>query len=61
MGRRPIAASIDDGLRFQGASPLEQAIGQQSLDRYEHALQQLRPEDREAIVTRIESAAPSKR
>jgi RNA polymerase sigma-70 factor (ECF subfamily) len=54
VGRRPVSEPIDDGLQFEGASPLEQAIGQQSLDRYEHALQQLRPEDREAIVTRLE-------
>jgi RNA polymerase sigma factor (sigma-70 family) len=54
VGRRPVSEPIDDGLKFEGASPLEQAIGQQSLDRYERALQQLRPEDREAIVTRIE-------
>ena len=54
VGRRPVSEPFDDGLQFEGASPLEQAIGQQSLDRYEHALQQLRPEDREAIVTRLE-------
>ena len=53
-GRRPASESIDDGAMFDGASPLEQAIGQQSLDRYERALLRLRPEDREAIVTRIE-------
>jgi RNA polymerase sigma-70 factor (ECF subfamily) len=36
------------------ASPLESAITQEALDRYESALSTLAPEDREAIVGRIE-------
>ena len=35
-------------------SPLERAIGRDGIERYEAALQRLRPEDREAIVARIE-------
>jgi RNA polymerase sigma-70 factor (ECF subfamily) len=35
-------------------SPLELAIGAEDAERYERALAQLRPEDREAIVARIE-------
>jgi RNA polymerase sigma-70 factor (ECF subfamily) len=35
-------------------SPLEQLIGKQMLDRYESALAQLKPEDREAVVGRLE-------
>ena len=35
-------------------SPLEQAIGQQNLERYEGALGRLRPEEREAIIGRLE-------
>ena len=35
-------------------SPLEQAIGREALQRYERALAALRPEDREAIIARIE-------
>ena len=38
----------------RGASPLERAIGQQSLERYEAALKSLRPVDREAIIARVE-------
>jgi DNA-directed RNA polymerase specialized sigma24 family protein len=35
-------------------SPLEAAIGQEGLERYEAALKALRPADREAIIARIE-------
>ncbi len=35
-------------------SPLEAAIGQEGLERYEAALKTLRPADREAIIARIE-------
>ena len=35
-------------------SPLEQVVSRQALDRYEAALQTLAPEDREAIVGRLE-------
>jgi RNA polymerase sigma-70 factor (ECF subfamily) len=36
------------------ASPLEDAIGQEVVDDYERALERLRPEEREAIIARIE-------
>lgn len=35
-------------------SPIEQLIGAEALDRYEAALARLRPNDREAIILRIE-------
>jgi RNA polymerase sigma-70 factor (ECF subfamily) len=35
-------------------SPLEEAIGREATDRYEAALAALRPEEREAIIGRIE-------
>lgn len=35
-------------------SSLEQAIGQEALDRYERALATLRREDRELVVARVE-------
>jgi RNA polymerase sigma-70 factor (ECF subfamily) len=35
-------------------SPLEQAIGQELLDRYDDALERLKPSDREAIIARVE-------
>ena len=35
-------------------SPLEEAIGQEAIERYERALATLRREDRELVVARIE-------
>ena len=58
-GRQPEAAAIDDPgadvVVIDGSdSPLEQAIGQQNLQRYEQALSGLRPDEREAIIGRLE-------
>ena len=39
-------------------SPLEEAIGQEALERYEAAMARLRPDDREAIIARIELGLP---
>jgi RNA polymerase sigma-70 factor (ECF subfamily) len=44
-----------DDLQLQAReSPLEEAIGRQALERYESALARLRPEEREAIIARVE-------
>ena len=53
-GRRPEVTELD-GLELDRAkSPLEQAIGQEAVDRYERALDRLKPEEREAIIARVE-------
>jgi RNA polymerase sigma-70 factor (ECF subfamily) len=39
-------------------SPLEEAIGQEALERYEAAMARLRPEDRQAIVAKVEMSLP---
>jgi len=52
--RRPVSAALDDGQPSPAASPLEQAIGEQALDRYERALAALRDDEREAIIARVE-------
>jgi RNA polymerase sigma factor (sigma-70 family) len=52
--RRPDLTELD-GLELDRAiSPLEQAIGQEAVDRYERALERLQPEEREAIIARVE-------
>jgi RNA polymerase sigma-70 factor (ECF subfamily) len=51
---RPAPNQIDSQLPHDGASPLEAAIGSQTLERYESALTRLSEDDREAIVTRVE-------
>lgn len=53
-GRHPHATDLD-GLEVEGVeSPLEQAIGQEAVERYESALQRLKAEEREAIIARVE-------
>jgi RNA polymerase sigma factor (sigma-70 family) len=53
-GRRPEATELD-GLEVDRAvSPLEEAIGREALGRYEHALATLKPDEREAIIGRVE-------
>jgi RNA polymerase sigma-70 factor (ECF subfamily) len=51
---RPAAAEIDSQLQHDGTSPLEAAIGGQTLERYEAGLARLTEEEREAVVTRVE-------
>jgi RNA polymerase sigma-70 factor (ECF subfamily) len=53
-GRRPTAGALDSQVADQGVSPLEAAIGVEAVARYERALDRLRPEDREAIIARVE-------
>jgi RNA polymerase sigma factor (sigma-70 family) len=53
-GRQPQATDLD-GLEVESVeSPLEQAIGQEAVERYEGALQRLNAEEREAIIARVE-------
>jgi RNA polymerase sigma factor (sigma-70 family) len=56
VGRYPKPAELDDQNEHAdpSASPLEEAIGQEALERYERALQRLRPEEREVIIARVE-------
>jgi RNA polymerase sigma-70 factor, ECF subfamily len=53
-GRRPQAVPLDEQMEGADASPLESAIGRESLERYDAALASLREHDREAIIGRIE-------
>jgi RNA polymerase sigma-70 factor (ECF subfamily) len=55
--RRPVAQELGesrDHPEDPAASPLEEAIGREAVERYEAAMARLRPEDREAIVARVE-------
>jgi RNA polymerase sigma factor (sigma-70 family) len=56
--RTPASGPLDDSRPSTEPSPLEQAIGHEALERYEAALQRLKPEDREAIIVRIEMGLP---
>jgi RNA polymerase sigma-70 factor, ECF subfamily len=52
--RRPTRHELDPGLADEDPSPLERAIGQEVLDRYDRALEQLTEEQRQAVMLRIE-------
>lgn len=58
--RRTVRHPIPDGIGTHesfldpGASPLEEVIGREAMDRYEAALQRLDPQEREAVIARVE-------
>ncbi len=54
MATRGASATLDSGMADDATSPLEAAIAQETLDQYDAALQRLKPEEREAIVSRVE-------
>lgn len=54
VGRRPATGELDTAQEDPGPSPLEQAVGQEAIDRYEAALARLSETDRELIVASIE-------
>jgi RNA polymerase sigma-70 factor (ECF subfamily) len=53
-GREPEATELDGLEVDHDGSPLEKAIGREGIDRYEKALAKLKPEEREAIIGRVE-------
>lgn len=53
-GRRAPADELTTGVPDQASSPLEQSIGVEAVERYERALQRLKPKDREAVILRVE-------
>ncbi|HVT19494.1 MAG TPA: sigma-70 family RNA polymerase sigma factor [Thermoanaerobaculia bacterium] len=52
--RRPEAVPEAEAAIDPRPLPIEEAIGRESFARYEAALQKLKPEDREAILARVE-------
>ena len=58
---RPATATFDElGARASASSPLEDAIGLETFERYEAALARLTPNEREAIVGRVELGRPTR-
>jgi RNA polymerase sigma-70 factor (ECF subfamily) len=53
-GRGPDATDLKDIELDATQSPLEEAIGHEAVDNYQRALQRLKPEEREAIIARVE-------
>lgn len=54
VARRPARAELDEEQPSAAASPLDIAVGREGVERYEAALERLRPADREAVVGRLE-------
>lgn len=52
--RRPARTELPETMPASVASPLEEAIGRETLEDYEAALAELRETDREAIIARVE-------
>lgn len=52
--RHPKADPLDSARESPEPSPLERAIGREAVERYEAALQRLKPADRDAIILRVE-------
>jgi RNA polymerase sigma factor (sigma-70 family) len=52
--RRPASTAIPDDEPASDPSPLEVAVGRQTLSQYEAALQRLREPERELIIARVE-------
>jgi RNA polymerase sigma-70 factor (ECF subfamily) len=52
--RQGIATPLDGDVPARGPGPLEEAMGTETFERYEAAMERLRPEDRDAIILRVE-------
>ena len=52
--RMPDKVGVDGTEMDDGRSPLEEAIGRETMEAYETALGRLRPDEREAIIGRLE-------
>jgi RNA polymerase sigma-70 factor (ECF subfamily) len=50
----PSQSPLDPTIAASGQSPLETAIGSETLAKYDRALDRLEPETREAVIARIE-------
>jgi RNA polymerase sigma-70 factor (ECF subfamily) len=49
-----MSATLDEQVEGADASPLDIAIGREAADRYETALQRLKPDEREVLIARVE-------
>ncbi len=52
--RRPAGEALREATQDERPSPLEEAIGNEALERYEAALTRLNDDDRELIIARVE-------
>jgi RNA polymerase sigma factor (sigma-70 family) len=52
--RTPAIGALDPTIAAEGQSPLDSAIGAETMAKYDRALDRLEPETREAVIARIE-------
>jgi RNA polymerase sigma-70 factor (ECF subfamily) len=52
--RRPQRTDLDHVQFVSAESPLDETIGQEAVERYERALARLKPDEREAIIAKVE-------
>jgi RNA polymerase sigma factor (sigma-70 family) len=52
--RRPQRTDLDHVQLVSAESPLDETIGQEAVERYERALARLKPDEREAIIAKVE-------
>lgn len=52
--RRPMVTDLDPEWPDRAASPVELAVGREVMERYERALERLKPGDRDVIIGRVE-------
>ena len=52
--QRPGSSELDEQTPDYGPTPFEEAIGRRTQEQYERALERLRPEEREALIGRLE-------
>jgi RNA polymerase sigma-70 factor (ECF subfamily) len=52
--RRPEQEELPEDLATAGATPLDEAVGREAMERYDAALERLTEEQREAVVLRVE-------
>ena len=56
--RKPPGVELDDAIADDAPSVVERAVGREFLDRYERALLALTPDQREAVMLRLEFGLP---
>ena len=52
--RHPAPATLDSAVPDAGQSPLEELLGKQGVEAFDEAMATLAPDDREAIIGRVE-------
>jgi RNA polymerase sigma-70 factor (ECF subfamily) len=54
LGRQPEPVELGEELHDAGPTPFDAILGREQRDRYERALSQLKADDREAVIARLE-------